>query len=82
MAKKKKQEDLEEYQEIKLTPQLGFGRAATYLEEAGEVAINSRNIEAMLLIAKGWMELSDMLESGQEPPQRAKMGFRPGDDDD
>lgn len=82
MAKKKKKQDEEEYMEFKLTPAVGFGRAASYLEEAGEVAINSRNIEAMLLIAKGWMELSDMLDSGQEPPKRGKMGFGPGEDDD
>ena len=54
--KKKKQEVQEETMDIHLNTNLAFSRAAVYLEEAGEVAVNSRNIEGMLTVAKGWMD--------------------------
>jgi hypothetical protein len=82
--RKKKQEVQEETMDIHLNTNLAFSRAAVYLEEAGEVAVNSRNIEGMLTVAKGWMELGDMMDTGQQPPKRAKLGFgiQEGDDND
>lgn len=82
--KKKKQEVQEETIDIQINTNLAFSRAAVYLEEAGEVAVNSRNIEGMLTVAKGWMELGDMMDPGQQPPKRAKLGFRiqEGEDND
>lgn len=81
MAKKKQAE--EEYESIRLNQDLAFTRSANYLEEAGEVAVNSRNIEGMLLVAKGWMELGDMLMEGpgQSPERRAKLGFHVGEEE-
>jgi len=81
---KKKQEVQEETMDIHLNTNLAFSRAAVYLEEAGEVAVNSRNIEGMLTVAKGWMELGDMMDTGQQPPKRAKLGFgiQEGEDND
>lgn len=83
MAKKKQQEE-EVLEDVKMSQNLAFARSATYLEEAGEVAINSRNIEGMLMVAKGWMELGDMMEAGprQEPGKRAKLGFHAIDEDE
>ena len=82
--KKKKQEPEEEFLDIHISTNLAFSRAAVYLEEAGDVAISSRNIEGMLTVAKGWMELGDMLDTGQAPPKRAKLGFgiQEGEDND
>jgi hypothetical protein len=82
--KKKKQEVQEETIDIQINTNLAFSRAAVYLEEAGEVAVNSRNIEGMLTVAKGWMELGDMMDTGQQPPKRAKLGFgiQEGEDND
>jgi hypothetical protein len=84
--KKKKQVEVEEEMvDIRLNTNLAFSRAAIYLEEAGEVAINSRNIEGMLTVAKGWMELGDMMDSGQAPKKRATLGFaipQEGEDND
>ena len=71
--------------DIRLNTDLAFSRAAIYLEEAGEVAVNSRNIEGMLTVAKGWMELGDMMDSGQPPKKRATLGFavqQEGEDND
>ena len=81
MAKKKQVE--EEYESIRLNQDLAFTRSANYLEEAGEVAVNSRSIEGMLLVAKGWMELGDMLMEGpgQSPERRAKLGFHGGEEE-
>lgn len=81
MAKKKQVE--EEYESIRLNQDLAFTRSANYLEEAGEVAVNSRSIEGMLLVAKGWMELGDMLMEGpgQSPERRAKLGFHVGEEE-
>ena len=73
--RKKKEEPQEEYVDIHINTNLAFSRAAVYLEEAGEVAINSRNIEGMLTVAKGWMELGDMMDTGQPPKKRATLGF-------
>ena len=83
MAKKKQQVE-EEYETIRLNQDLAFTRSANYLEEAGEVAVNSRNIEGMLLVAKGWMELGDMMDSGpgQEPGKRARLGFHAIDEEE
>lgn len=83
MAKKKQQEE-EVLEDVRMSQNLAFARSATYLEEAGEVAINSRNIEGMLMVAKGWMELGDMMETGprQEPDKRAKLGFHAIDEDE
>lgn len=75
--KKKKEPVQEEILTFNLNQDIAFSRVATYLEEAGEVAVNSRNIEGMLTVAKGWMELADMMDSGQQPQKRAKLGFRP-----
>jgi hypothetical protein len=38
----------------------------------------------MLMVAKGWMELGDMMEAGprQEPGKRAKLGFHAIDEDE
>jgi len=84
--RKKKEEPQEEYVDIHISTNLAFSRAAVYLEEAGEVAINSRNIEGMLTVAKGWMELGDMMDTGQPPKKRATLGFaipqEEGEDDD
>lgn len=82
--RKKKQEVQEETMDIHLNTNLAFSRAAVYLEEAGEVAVNSRNIEGMLTVAKGWMELGDMMDTGQQPPKRARLGFgiQEGEDND
>ncbi len=84
--RKKKEEPQEEYVDIHINTNLAFSRAAVYLEEAGEVAINSRNIEGMLTVAKGWMELGDMMDTGQPPKKRATLGFaipqEEGDEDD
>jgi hypothetical protein len=83
--RKKKEEPQEEYVDIHINTNLAFSRAAVYLEEAGEVAINSRNIEGMLTVAKGWMELGDMMDTGQPPKKRATLGFavqEEGEDDD
>jgi hypothetical protein len=83
--RKPKQEPEEEYVDIHINTNLAFSRAAIYLEEAGEVAINSRNIEGMLTVAKGWMELGDMMDTGQPPKKRATLGFavqEEGEDDD
>lgn len=82
--KKKKQEPEEEFLDIHISTNLAFSRAAVYLEEAGDVAISSRNIEGMLTVAKGWMELGDMLDTGQAPPKRARLGFgiQEGEDND
>ena len=82
--KKKKQEPEEEFLDIQISTNLAFSRAAVYLEEAGDVAISSRNIEGMLTVAKGWMELGDMLDTGQAPPKRARLGFgiQEGEDND
>ena len=82
--KKKKQEPEEEFLDIHISTNLAFSRAAIYLEEAGDVAVSSRSIEGMLTVAKGWMELGDMLDTGQAPPKRAKLGFglEEGDDND
>ena len=83
--RKKKEEPQEEYVDIHINTNLAFSRAAIYLEEAGEVAINSRNIEGMLTVAKGWMELGDMMDTGQPPKKRATLGFavqEEGEDDD
>ena len=44
MAKKKQQEE-EVLEDVRMSQNLAFARSATYLEEAAEVAINSRNIE-------------------------------------
>lgn len=73
--RKKKVEPEEEYVDIHINTNLAYSRAAVYLEEAGEVAINSRNIEGMLTVAKGWMELGDMMDTGQPPKKRATLGF-------
>jgi hypothetical protein len=83
MAKKKQQQE-ETVEDIVMNQNLAFARSATYLEEAGEVAVNSRNIEGMLMVAKGWMELGDMMDSGpgQEPGRRAKLGFHANDEDE
>lgn len=83
MAKKKQQQE-ETLEDIVMSQNLAFARSATYLEEAGEVAVNSRNIEGMLMVAKGWMELGDMMDSGpgQEPGRRAKLGFHANDEDE
>jgi hypothetical protein len=83
MAKKKQQQE-ETVEDIVMSQNLAFARSATYLEEAGEVAVNSRNIEGMLMVAKGWMELGDMMDSGpgQEPGRRAKLGFHANDEDE
>lgn len=75
--RKKKQTPVQEAETFQLNQALAFSRVAIYLEEAGEVAVNSRSIEGMLTVAKGWLELADMMDSGHEPPQRAKLGFRP-----
>ncbi len=84
--RKKKEEPQEEYVDIHINTNLAFSRVAVYLEEAGEVAINSRNIEGMLTVAKGWMELGDMMDTGQPPKKRATLGFaipqEEGEDDD
>ena len=83
--RKPKREPEEEYVDIHINTNLAFSRAAIYLEEAGEVAINSRNIEGMLTVAKGWMELGDMMDTGQPPKKRATLGFavqEEGEDDD
>ena len=81
MAKKKQVE--EEYETIRLNQDLAFTRSANYLEEAGEVAVNSRSIEGMLMVAKGWMELGDILTEGpgQSPERRAKLGFHVGEEE-
>lgn len=83
MARKKQQQE-ETVEDIVMSQNLAFARSATYLEEAGEVAVNSRNIEGMLMVAKGWMELGDMMDSGpgQEPGRRAKLGFHANDEDE
>jgi hypothetical protein len=83
MAKKKQQQE-ETLEDIVMSQNLAFARSATYLEEAGEVAVNSRNIEGMLMVAKGWMELGDMMDSGpgQEPGKRAKLGFHANDEEE
>ena len=83
MAKKKQQQE-ETLEDIVMNQNLAFARSATYLEEAGEVAVNSRNIEGMLLVAKGWMELGDMMDSGpgQEPGKRARLGFHAIDEEE
>lgn len=83
-APKKKKVEEQEYQEFNLNTNLAYSRAAIYLEEAGDVAVSSRSIEGMLTVAKGWMELGDMLDTGQAPPKRAKLGFglEEGDDND
>jgi hypothetical protein len=83
--KKKQPVEQEEMMDIRLNTDLAFSRAAIYLEEAGEVAVNSRNIEGMLTVAKGWMELGDMMDSGQPPKKRATLGFavqQEGEDND
>jgi hypothetical protein len=83
--KKKQPAEQEEMMDIRLNTDLAFSRAAIYLEEAGEVAVNSRNIEGMLTVAKGWMELGDMMDSGQPPKKRATLGFavqQEGEDND
>lgn len=75
-AKKKVQaQEQVEQQTFELNQALAFSRVAIYLEEAGEIAVNSRNIEGMLTVAKGWMELADMMDNGHLPPKRAKIGF-------
>ena len=81
MAKKKQVE--EEYETIRLNQDLAFTRSASYLEEAGEVAVNSRSIEGMLMVAKGWMELGDILTEGpgQSPERRARLGFHAGEEE-
>ena len=83
MAKKKQQEE-DTLEDIRMSQSLAFARSATYLEEAGEVAVNSRNIEGMLMVAKGWMELGDMMDSGpgQEPGKRARLGFHAIDEEE
>jgi len=70
--------------DIQLNTNLAFSRAAVYLEEAGDVAVSSRSIEGMLTVAKGWMELGDMMDTGQTPPKRARLGFgvQEGEDND
>jgi hypothetical protein len=73
--KKKQEVEQEEVLDLHLNTNLAFSRAAVYLEEAGEVAVNSRNIEGMLTVAKGWMELGDMMDPGQPPKKRATLGF-------
>ena len=82
--KKKKPEPEQEMVDIQLNTNLAFSRAAVYLEEAGDVAVSSRSIEGMLTVAKGWMELGDMMDTGQTPPKRAKLGFgvQEGEDND
>ena len=82
--KKKKPDPEQEMVDIQLNTNLAFSRAAVYLEEAGDVAVSSRSIEGMLTVAKGWMELGDMMDSGHTPPKRAKLGFgiQEGEDND
>ena len=82
MAKKKQQVE-EEYETIRLNQDLAFTRSANYLEEAGEVAVNSRSIEGMLMVAKGWMELGDILteEPRQSSEKRARLGFHAGEEE-
>jgi|688.fasta_scaffold04911_4 hypothetical protein len=63
--------------EVDINQKLAYTRSAVYLEEAGSRAAISKNIEGLLLVAKGWMELADMLDTGQESKKRAKLGFRP-----
>lgn len=62
---------------VDINQQLAYTRSAVYLEEAGSRAAISKNIEGLLLVAKGWMELADMLETGHDSKKRAKLGFRP-----
>ncbi len=64
-------------QQVDINQKLAYTRSAVYLEEAGSRAAISKNIEGLLLVAKGWMELADMLDTGQESKKRAKLGFRP-----
>ena len=74
-AKKKKQEEEVQMVELSIDQNLAFSRVAVYLEEAGDVAVSSRNIEGMLTVAKGWLELADAMDSGQPPQKRARLGF-------
>jgi hypothetical protein len=74
-AKKKEKVVEEEVEQFQLNQSIAFSRVAVYLEEAGEVAVNSRNIEGMLTVAKGWLDLADAMDSGQVPQKRARLGF-------
>jgi hypothetical protein len=67
---------------VDINQELAYTRSAVYLEEAGSRAATSKNIEGLLLVAKGWMELADMLDTGQHSKKRAKLGFRPHGEED
>jgi hypothetical protein len=73
--KKNNKEEVLEVETFKINQALAFSRVAIYLEEAGEIAVNTRSIEGMLTVAKGWMELADLMEPGHETPKRARIGF-------
>lgn len=72
----------EPQEKVDINQQLAYTRSAVYLEEAGSRAAMSKNIEGLLLVAKGWMELADMLDTGQDSKKRAKLGFRPQEEED
>lgn len=79
---KKQAKQIQPEQKVDINQDLAYTRSAVYLEEAGSRAALSKNIEGLLLVAKGWMELADMLDPGQQSKKRAKLGFRPAGEED
>ena len=79
MAKKKKEEDLDEYEMVTIDQNTAIARAATYLEQAGDLAVRNRDVNGMLLVAEGWMRINNMLIEEEHPSfmrdRRGPFGF-------
>lgn len=74
MGKKKQVEEVEE--EVELTPDLALAQAANVLILASEKADHNNDVEALMKIAGGWMEIHEYLAGSHSPEQRKPaLGF-------